>query len=203
MAPCDGGGIVSNVITGIRDPLAGPLTHRDLDDTPDDGNRYEVIDGELYVSPFPMTAHQQATTELVVILAQHARETGIGQVFASGLKVVLDELTGVGPDVVYIAREQVDGLRRDGFYGPPELVVEVLSSKPSLDTKVKRDKYARAKIRYYWIVDPEERTLSEFRLEGGAYVLNAQVGGDAAFQPQLFPRLTIPLGRLWLDLPAR
>jgi Uma2 family endonuclease len=201
MAPEPGGGIVSNVITGIRDPLAGPLTHRDLDDTPDDGNRYEVIDGALHVTPLPFTAHQATAGELFAILHAHVKARGLGRVFSSGLKVVLDQLTGVGPDLVYIANDQLSGLKRDGYHGAPSLVVEVLSSKPHLDTKVKREKYARAGIQYYWIVDPDRRTLSEFRLEGNDYALLGRLGGDALFHPQLFPGLAISLGELWIDLP--
>lgn len=190
------------MVTGIRDPWAGPLTYRDLDDTPDDGNRYEVIDGELHVTPFPTTAHQRAVTRLVSLLDQHVTAEGIGEVFTSGLKVVLDELTGVGPDLVYIEKQQASGIRRDGYYGPPALVVEVLSSKPSLDTKVKRSKYARAGIRHYWIVDPDARTLLEYRLAGDDYQLRGQHRGDDAFAPELFPGLIIPLGQLWPDVRA-
>jgi Uma2 family endonuclease len=136
------------MVTGIRDPWAGPLTHRDLDDTPDDGNLYEVIDGKLYVSPFPKTRHQRAVTQLVALLLQHVEAEGLGEVFTAGLKVVLDEYTGVGPDVVHVAKDHAEGIRDDGYYGAPALVVEVLSSKPSLDTKVKRAKYASSGIRY-------------------------------------------------------
>jgi len=202
MATRKRGGILTNMVTGIRDPWGGPMTHRDLDDTPDDGNRYEVIDGELHVTPFPTTGHQKVVTELLFLLRLHVGEEGLGDVFVSGLKVVLDEHTGVGPDLVYIATEQAGGLRRDGYHGPPALVVEVLSSKPTLDTKVKRGTYARAGIRHHWIVDPEERILREYCLEGTEYVVRAEVRDDDEFRPELFPRLAIPLGRLWIDLPA-
>lgn len=188
---------MSIVVTGISDPF-GPLTHRDLDDTPDDGNRYEVIDGNLFVSRFPNTAHQKVVTKLVILLGQHVDAEDMGDVFTSGLKVVLDELTGVGPDVVYVAKGSAQGIRQDGYHGAPELVVEVLSSRPTLDTKIKRDKYARAGIRYYWIVDPPGRTLWEYRLESGSYALTAEARDDAEFRPELFPRLAIPLGGLWL-----
>jgi Uma2 family endonuclease len=194
---------LSPVITGIRDPLDRLWAHRDLDDTPDDGNRYEVIDGKLYVTPFPTIGHQRAVTRLVLLVGQHVMEQELGEVFVSGVKVVLDELTGVGPDVVFIAKEQAEGIQRDGYHGPPALVVEVLSSKPSLDTKVKRDKYARAGIRYYWIVDPVARILREYRLDGAEYVLRAEVSGEDEFRPELFPRLALPLGCLWRGVEQR
>lgn len=113
------------------------------------------------------------------------------------MKVVLDEHTGVAPDLVYVAKEQAEGMERDGYHRPPALVVEVLSSKPTLDTVVKRDKYARAGIRHYWIIDPDASTLAEYRLEDGQYVVVSERTGDEEFQSELFPRLAIPLGRLW------
>jgi Uma2 family endonuclease len=199
MATRKRGGILTNMVTGIRDPWGGPMTVRDLDDTPDDGNRYEVIDGELHVTPFPTTGHQKVAGELYFLLRLHVGARGLGDVFFSGLKVVLDELTGVGPDIVYIAKEQSGGIRRDGYHGPPTLVVEVLSSKPSLDTKVKRGKYARAGIQNYWIVDPDARTLLDYSLAGDDYELRGQHRGDETFRPVLFPGLEIPLGQLWFD----
>ncbi len=198
MATRKRGGILTKMVTGIRDSWGGgPLTHRDLDDAPDDGNQYEVIDGKLYVSPFPKIGHQRAVTQLVAILVQHVMEEDAGEVFTSGTKVVLDEHTGVGPDVVFISSAHLEEMRDDGYYGPPALVVEVLSSKPSLDTKVKRAKYARAGIRYCWIVDPATKTLCEYRLEGDDYTLVVQHQADDEFRPELFPRLPIPLARLW------
>lgn len=175
-----------------------PLTHHDLDATPDDGNRYEVIDGVLYVSPFPNSSHQNVISALLIVLGNHVRQHGLGKVFTSGLKVVLDEPTGVGPDVVYISAARLPGLAIDGFHGIPDLLVEVLSSKPTLDTQIKKAKYARSGVPHYWIVDPAQRILQAFQLEGEHYVLAAEAAGDATFQPSLFPGLLIPLAELWL-----
>jgi Uma2 family endonuclease len=181
-----------------EDPHDRPLTHRDLDHTPDDGNRYEIIDGELYVSPFPSSSHQHIIARLLVLLDGYVRQRRLGMVFTSGLKVVLDEPTGVGPDVVFISQARLDGLLADGFYGAPDLLVEVLSTKPALDTLIKKQKYARSGVPHYWIVDPEKRTLHAYRLEGDRYHLMAEVAGEAVFEPSLFPDLAIPLADLWL-----
>jgi Uma2 family endonuclease len=183
--------------TGLRDPEVRRWTHRDLEDMPDDGNRYEIIDGELYVTPFPRTGHQRAVTQLVVLLSNHVRAEDCGEVFTSGLMVVLDEKSGVGPDVVFLSKSQVKALERTGFYGPPEMVVEVLSLHRNLDIQIKRAKYERAGIPYYWIVDTKAQTLWEYRLENGTYVLQAQPTGEDEFRPKLFPGLVIPLGQLW------
>jgi Uma2 family endonuclease len=181
------------------DPYGRALTHQDLAHTPDDGNIYEIIDGELYVTPFPSVSHQQVVTQLTGVLNQHVRREGLGRVFTAGLKVVLDEPTGVGPDIVFISQARMDGLRPDGYYGVPELVVEVLSSKPALDQHVKKHKYARAGIPHYWIVDPDLRRLLAYRLEGRAYRLLAEHEAQDVFRPELFPGLDIELAQLWLD----
>jgi Uma2 family endonuclease len=180
------------------DPYDRPLTHHDLDDTPDDGNRYELIDGTLYVSPFPTSAHQHVITRLVVILGSYVQERQLGKVFISGLKVVLDERTGVGPDLVYISRTRLDGLAKDGYYGAPDLLVEVLSSKPGLDTQVKKAKYARAGVPHYWIIDPERRLVTIYRLEGSRYRRAAEHRDENTFEHELFPGLSISLEDLWL-----
>jgi Uma2 family endonuclease len=181
----------------LTDPFDRPLTHHDLDHTPDDGNRYELIDGIIHVTPFPSPAHQRAATALTALLYTHVQEHQLGEVFAAGLKVVLDEPTGVGPDLVYISHGRLDAMNDDGYHGVPDLLVEVLSSRPALDTQIKKQKYERAGVPHYWILDPEHRQLFAYRFEKGQYRLIADPRGDETFEPDLFPGLTISLGRLW------
>jgi len=173
-------------------------TRADLERLPDDGNRYEVIDGVLYVSPFPNSSHQNVITVLMRFLDNHVHRHKLGKIFPAGLKVVLDEPTGVGPDVVFISETRLQGLATDGYYGAPDLLIEVLSSKPALDIVIKKQKYARAGVPHYWIVDPERRILRAFQLEGGEYHQAAEAAGEAIFEPSLFPGLVIPLADLWL-----
>lgn len=180
------------------EPHERGLTHRDLDHTPDDGNRWELIDGSLFVTPFPTYAHQLAATHLTHLLLLHVRQHKLGHVFAAGLKVVLDDPTGVGPDIVYVSNERMEGMRDDGFHGTPDLLVEVLSSKPELDRFVKFHKYAAAGVPHYWIVDPEKRTIREYVLHGDRYQLASERSGDIGFEPTLFHGLSIPLAELWI-----
>jgi len=182
----------------LDDPGRRRLTQADLDDTPDDGNRWEIIDGELHVTPQPTPAHQNVVMQLGAILNAHVRKHALGRVFPAAIRVVLDEPTGVGPDLVFISNARLPGLQADGFYGAPDLVVEVLSSKPALDRLVKRDKYARAGVPHYWLVDPALRTFEVLVLDGDRYGLPLVLAGDARFTPTLFPGLEIDLQELWL-----
>lgn len=178
------------------EPLDRPLTHRDLEHVPEDGNLYEVIDGVLLGTPFPDYRHQEAAGQLFAQLNAHVRSRGLGKVFSSGLKVVLDEPTGVGPDIVYISHGRMDAMHEDGYYGAPDLVVEVLSSRPERDRIVKAAKYARAGIPHYWIVDPKDRNLQAYRLEAAHYRLAGEFRGR--FEPELFPGLVLELDQLWV-----
>lgn len=178
-----------------REHLDRPLTYRDLDDTPEDGNVYEAIDGVLHVTPFPDYRHQEAATQLCTQLNVHVRTHGLGKVFAAGLKVVLDESTGVGPDIVFVSLARMDGMQEDGYHGVPDLIVEVLSSRPERDKVVKALRYARAGVPRYWIVDPRQRMLRAYRLESGRYVLSAEASDR--MEPELFPGLLLDVAALW------
>lgn len=175
------------------------LTVADLDDLPeDDLASYEVIDGTLYMAPLPLLGHQHIASQLLGILVAYLHEHPIGKAFTSGTKVVLDEFSSVGPDLVYISNERSDLLQSDGVHGPPDLVVEILSSRPQLDRVIKFRKYEERGIPNYWIIDPEEQLLEAFELRDEAYALTSRVCGNARFASVLFPGLVLDLARLWL-----
>ncbi|MCC7539091.1 MAG: Uma2 family endonuclease [Deltaproteobacteria bacterium] len=92
-------------------PVSRPLTHHDLEHTPDDGNLYEVIDGELYVSPFRGYAHQNAVGELFAILHAHVRARRIGRVLTAGLKVPSMRRSPLVPGRVGVERSGVEQTR--------------------------------------------------------------------------------------------
>ena len=105
----------------------------DIWDTPDDGKRYEVIDGQLYVTPPPVTEHQGASSVLFGYIGLYVRERQLGKVYSAPVGVVLDDENGVQPDLVYISRERLHILSRRGIEGAPDLVVEI----PSLSTRAR------------------------------------------------------------------
>lgn len=170
----------------------------DIWDAPDDGYRYEVIDGELFLSPAPDWGHQRSIGELHAYLWQHIRPLGLGEVVESPVGVVLDEETAVQPDLVYIARERLHIISERGVDGAPDLVVEALSpSTRARDLGVKMRRYAGAGIPHYWTLDHHDRTLCAYRLGAGEYDLVATCGPGSVFEPELFPGLRIPVDDLW------
>jgi Uma2 family endonuclease len=176
----------------------GELTYHDLWRTPEDGNRYEIINGEVYVTPPPLTAHQRVSRNLAMILHRHVTEAKLGEVLYAPVGVVLERPSGVQPDLIFVARERSSIIQEKGVFGAPDLIVEVLSaSTAARDRGVKRDLYARAGVEHYWLLDPRKRTVQAFRLEHAIYRLEAEHTGAAAFRPSLFPGLTIRLAAVW------
>jgi Uma2 family endonuclease len=170
----------------------------DIWDTPDDGNRYEVIDGELYVSPPPVREHQHASTELHYRIRHYLEEHPIGVIYAAPFGVILTGLNGVQPDLVYVSNERREILTDQGARGAPDLVVEILSpSTRSRDLGIKLRAYQAAGVPNYWIADPRAHTIEERVLGEDGY--GPPIAHQAAdlFQPALFPDLSIEVARLW------
>jgi Uma2 family endonuclease len=177
-------------------------TDEDFLKLPDDGKRYEIIDGELYVAPAPTTKHQRTTTRLTSTLDLHTRAGRLGEVFTAPFDVVLANDAIVEPDIVYVSRARRRILTDPNVQGAPDLVVEVISpSTTRRDQETKRDLYARYGVRYYWLAHPVQEWVRAYELgKDGAYELVAEGHKDEAFSAPPFPDLTIQLAELWDDL---
>lgn len=160
---------------------------------PDDGNRYECIDGALLVTPSPGNLHQSVVMELALRVAPYVREMGLGYVQHAPLDVELDEGMVVQPDL--LAFRLTDSVRQRRLHGRDLLlVVEVLSSGTARrDRGLKRDFYRRIGVGEYWIVHPASRLVERWRAGAGA---PAWEEGTMAWQPDGAARPLV------LDLPA-
>ncbi len=153
-------------------PPAGPIrvTYRDLARWPDDGRRYEILDGELFELPSPTTRHQQVSIRLATELVLQLARTGAGEVCCAPLDVLLSEDTVLQPDLLYVRSERLSILETPYVNGPPDLVVEILSpSTASRDRLKKVAAYARFGVPNLWIVDPGSNRIEMFSLAGGRY----------------------------------
>lgn len=148
-----------------------PLTYDDLAGMPDDGNRYEVIGGELLVNPAPRRDHQEIVSNLNWILESFLRSSGFARVYTHPVDLWFGPNDIVEPDLVVILEQRLDTYRPEGMViEPPDLVVEVLSpSTRGTDRVRKMALYARSGVPEYWIADPDHRSLSIHVLEGGQY----------------------------------
>jgi len=165
-------------------------TSADLERMPNDGNRYEIIDGELYMSKQPHANHQDVCAEILGELRDWNKKKGLGKAyFAPGL--ILAEDDDVAPDVVWVSNERLGtALKSDGkFHDTPELVVEVLSRgsvNERRDCDAKLQLYSRRGVSEYWIVNWQERWIEVYRQDQAQLrLVNRLVESDTLESPLL------------------
>ncbi len=174
------------------------LTYKEYEALPADGRRYEIHEGELWVTPAPSPRHQLVIGNLYLLLAQHVRSCQLGQVFLSPIDCILSDISIVQPDIVYLDTTRASLVSNRGIEGPPALVIEVLSpSTTGIDRSTKRQLYAKYGVPYYWIVDPEARTIEVHVLSEGRYQLAARAFGSEAVSLPPFPDLAFVPASLW------
>ncbi|NUO09096.1 MAG: Uma2 family endonuclease [Candidatus Brocadia sp.] len=139
-----------------------------------DDKRYEILKGKLsMMTPAPEFNHQRIAMRLAVKFYLFVEKYGLGYVVDAPTDVILDEENVVQPDILFISNKNKDIIRKKGVFGPPDLVVEIVSpSTQYRDVYEKKDLYARFQIKEYWIVNPYMKCIEVLSLnEKGAYAL--------------------------------
>lgn len=178
--------------------IAPTFVYDDLQHFPSDGKRYEIVNGELFVSPVPPVLHQRVLGNLAATLWRHAREHRLGEVLIGPLDIVFTNATVFEPDIIFVSEARLHIIGDKNLSGPPDLVVEVLSESSSrLDREIKPKQYALHGVPEFWRIDPWVKTVEVFRLQEGNYELAAcLIPGDEVTSP-LFPGLCLPVSSLW------
>lgn len=178
----------------------------DLEHFPvDDGNRYEIIDGELYVSKQPHYHHQMTCNRVALALTAWSDATKLGYTIpAPGVIFAVDD--AVAPDVVWVSHEtytrasQPDGKLHDA----PELVVEVLSfggRNEERDKALKLGLYARRGVQEYWILDWRARQVAVYRRHDAALRIEATLFAEDTLTSPLLPGFSARVGDFFADIP--
>ena len=168
--------MATEVSTGL--PRGRALTREDLAEMPDDGHRYELIDGILIVSPAPRRIHQRASFRLSVLL--DAALPADLELLPAPFDVALADDTVMQPDLVV---PRIEDLTDRDLPAAPVLAVEVLSpSSRGIDLLLKKDRLERAGCAHYWVVDPLEPSITAWALTGGAYRQVARAVGAETFE---------------------
>lgn len=156
------------------DHVSGEWTVESLETLPDNGLRYEILDGTLLVTPSPTPRHQGAIVELAVLL--RAACPADHRVFVAPLDWQPDGRTSLEPDLLVVRRDRIG---EKNITQPPALVVEVLSPGTArIDRMIKFSRYAEGGIGQCWIVDPRVPSVQVYDLADGAYTLIAEGTGD-------------------------
>lgn len=159
-------------------PEQGEWRYEDWLRLPDDGFKYEVIDGELYMSPPPSIEHQNSATSLSARMRHHAEKHDLGLVLTSPVAVRLpNQDVPVQPDILFIVKSRLDIVGENNIEAEPDLVVEILSpSNWMYDRGRKQEIYKQAGVKEYWIVDYRRKKVDVLVLEGGEYLLQNEYG---------------------------
>jgi Uma2 family endonuclease len=143
------------------------LTVADLDACPDDNNRYELIEGELFVSRAPGLPHQIVIQNLQIALVDYLKSNPIGRI-VPGAGAIFSDYDAVIPDLAFITNDRWSSIvSNDRFNAAPDLLIEVMSpgkENRDRDLLVKRQLYARYGVPEYWIIDPANRLVEVYRL---------------------------------------
>ena len=180
-------------------------TSADLESLPDDGKRYEIIDGELFVSKQPHLYHQQTCGQIFSLLANWSAQSKLGQtIFAPGLIFADDD--DVVPDVAWLTNARLAAaLGEDGkLHSAPDLVVEVLSPGPAnqrRDREAKLKLYSRRGVLEYWIVDWSTRTIEVYRRQNAHLSLFATLVRGDLLETPLLPGFSAPVDDLFAGVP--
>lgn len=175
----------------------GAWTYGDLFKLPNDGKRYEIIDGELYEMPSPRTIHQLILAQLVRLLLGAVDEAGAQLLFAP-LDVFMPGADPVQPDLIVLTPERLQLQSERGIEGAPDLITEIPRPSNARHDRIrKRRIYARGGVREYWLVSPETETIEVLVLEGDEYGVRAHAGGDEKVTSTVLPTLSLVASKVF------
>jgi Uma2 family endonuclease len=165
---------------------------------PEDNRLWELVDGELTMTPAPTTMHQRISARLLNELMTQLTRTGLAEVMHAPVDVVIDESNVVEPDLVVVSTARMAIVTERSIEGPPDVLVEILSpSSISRDRRLKFGLYARFGVREYWIVDPSKASVEAYRLADDRYALREQYGRTSTLRCPDFPTLEVSLSAVF------
>ena len=181
-------------------PVPAKLTYKDYVSLPEDGLRYEILDGLLTVTPSPRTKHQLVSANLEFALMTWVRAKKLGRVWHAPLDLILADTTIVVPDIVYVSKGRSAIVSERGLEAAPDLVIEILSrSTTQRDRGIKMHLYARHGVPRFWIVDASRHTLEIYALRDNEYERLAKYREADIVRTDVPAGFEVPLRELWSD----
>ncbi|MEW6608051.1 MAG: Uma2 family endonuclease, partial [bacterium] len=135
-------------------------TYQDYVQFPDNGKRYQIIQGEVYMSPAPVPYHQRIIRKLGKIIDEFVTRNDLGEIFYAPCDVLLSDINVVQPDIFFISNENLDIIKDKYIEGVPDLIIEITSPyTQKIDKLLKKRLYETYRVQEYWIVDADKKTL--------------------------------------------
>ena len=172
-------------------------TYEDYLKTPED-ERYELLEGELIMSPSPVPKHQRISRELEFEILKVVKANDLGEVFDAPCEVYLDDVNVVQPDILFISKERLNVIGEKNIQGAPDLVIEIISESTAYRDLVQKKKlYAKFSVKEYWIVVPGEDLIEVYILKDNTYVLHKTYHKGDILESSYLRDLRIELGKIF------
>jgi Uma2 family endonuclease len=167
------------------------FTYADYERLPE-GAPYQLIGGELVMTPSPVPYHQSIARKLVMKLSSFVGEKELGEIYFAPLYVYLSETDTYQPDIIFISKERVSIIGEKMIEGPPDLVIEVLSPATAYyDLRMKKDAYEKYGVKEYWIIDPLQKAIEVFVNREGRFEPLSAAKGDGEVRSEILAGLRI------------
>jgi len=171
--------------TMVRPPRTGMEAFKLMPE----GTYCQLINDVLIMSPAPTTQHARIQGKIYSMINNHVLQNQIGEVYFAPVDVYLDTKNAFQPDIFYISNERKDIIKENGIYGPPDLVIEILSEGTrKTDLIKKKNVYEATGVKEYWVADPDTKWCEGFILENELYKSLGE--GNSRFNIKMF-NLTI------------
>ena len=141
------------------------ITVSDYEALPETGPRYQLVEGELIMTPAPDRYHQEISGNIEFLLRKYLEDHPIGKLYDAPFDVYLTETNVFQPAILFVSNKRSAILSKRGAEDAPDLVVEILSPKTAgIDTGAKKKMYAQSGAAFLWIVDPESKQVQIYEL---------------------------------------
>lgn len=176
-------------------PKQGNWNYDAYTQLPDNGMRYEVIGGELFMSPAPRPKHQDAILNLSYLFTGWVKKNKSGKIYIAPIDVRLPDLADpVQPDILFIRKDNLSIIKDQFIEGIPDLTVEIFSpGSKGYDSRKKFELYAQAGVKEYWMVDPDACTVDIYVLRGEAYALLGHFTADDEAYSEVLDGFSVPV----------
>ena len=157
-----------------------------------EGAPYQLINGELVMTPAPIPVHQLIVMELALAMTFFVKKQQCGQVLIAPLDVYIDDDNILQPDLLFISRDRENIIGKKMIESAPDLIVEVLSPGTACyDLEEKYQAYERGGVREYWIVDQEKQSIALFVLTDGRFIQQTTISGQELVRSAVLPGFSV------------
>ena len=160
-----------------------PKTMMEVFQSLPEGTLAQLINNQIYLSPSPSNSHQKVLMKISAQLFTHVEERKLGEVRVAPFDVFLNKKNAFQPDIIFIANTNLSNLEERGFFGAPDLVIEILSPATwRFDKEDKKEAYQRSGVKEYWMIDPADKRTEGFQLAEKEYLALPAEPGTIAFK---------------------